>query len=341
MPALEGRHLQARRESKGIDFPKCVCRSKEINFQASHNPQMLCREGSSLNGRLRAFLKVVGVFLMLTGIWTLYRVWSAHLIISDGMLDWRMFFITQIAFQPLLALLPILFIVRYVEKRSIGSIGLSRQKFFRNALFGIFLSLFMTIIAACLESILLFLSGNEPLTFAANPENLGLASILLMPLTFFLAVGPSEEIQDRGYFQTRLLEHFGPRFSVVFPSLLFALSHIPIDILIWRYDVWTMSFHLAWVFVTSCVLGYLYYKSGVLTGPIFLHAFGDTQSLAYQFSFNYENVGLVALFGIEGTVWTVVTLLAFLLVRSLTLKLGLRVKTLPWETKVPNKEGNA
>ena len=293
-----------------------------------------------MSERQRAFLKVVGVFLLLTGIWTLYRLWSVNLIIYDDKMDWGMFFLTQIIFQPLLALLPILFIVRYVEKRRLGSIGLSRQKFVRNALFGVFLSLFTHVTFVCLEYILLVPLGGGPLTFTVNPTDLDLTSAFLMPLTFFLVVGPSEEIQDRGYFQTRLLEHFGPGFSILFPSLLFALSHIPIDILIWRYDAGMMLFHLLGVFVSGYILGYLYYQSGVLTGPIFLHAFGDTQSLAYQLSFNYEKLSPAVLYGIEGIIWAVSTILTFLLIRYLPSRLGLRVENLPWETAVVNKRGN-
>jgi membrane protease YdiL (CAAX protease family) len=293
-----------------------------------------------LGDKLRAFLKVVGVFLVLTGIWTLYRLWSVNLIIYDGEVNWRMFFVTQIVFQLLLALLPILFIVRYVEKRRIESIGLSRQKFIRNAFFGIFLSLFNSIVFACLAHVLFVPLGAGPIAFTINPENLGLTSIFLMPLTFLLVVGPSEEIETRGYFQTRLLEHFGPRFSIIFPSMLFALAHVPIDILIWRYDVWMMFFHLSGVFVSGSILGYLYYRSGVLTGPIFLHAFLDTQSLAYGFSFNYERLSPEVRFGIEGLIWAVVTVLTFLLIRFLTSKLGLKIENLPWETTKTQQKGN-
>jgi len=292
-----------------------------------------------LSERQRAFLKVLAVFVLLTGIWALYRLWSANLIIHDDKIDWRMFFGTQIVFQPLLGLLPILLIVRYAEKRRLGSIGLSRERFVRNALFGVFLSLFGHIVVVCLEYAILVPLGAGPLTFTLNPENLDLTSAFLMPLTFFLVVGPSEEIQDRGYFQSRLLEHFGRRFSIFFPSLFFALAHIPIDLLIWRYDAWMMLFHLVGVFVSGCILGYLYYQSGVLTGPIFLHAFGDTQSLTYQLSFDYKKLSPEVFYAVEGVIWPVATVLTFLLIRSLTSKLGLKVESIPWETQTGSKRG--
>ncbi|MFQ6064011.1 MAG: lysostaphin resistance A-like protein [Candidatus Bathyarchaeia archaeon] len=217
------------------------------------------------------------------------------------------------------------------------SIGLSREKFTRNASFGIFLSLFESIAYACLAYILLVPLGVSP-TFTLNPENLAPISIFLMPLTFILVVGPSEEIQDRGYFQTRLLEHFGPRFSIIFTSLLFALSHIPIDVFIWRYDVSMMSFHLLGVFVSGCILGYLFYRTGVLTGPIFLHALVDTQAFAYAFEFDYKKLNSEVAFGIEGLTWAAITALTFLLIRLLTSRLGLKVENLPWETATEKEE---
>jgi membrane protease YdiL (CAAX protease family) len=286
--------------------------------------------------RLRALLKVVGVFLALTGIWALYRLWSVNLIIHDGQINWRMFFMTQIIFQPLLGLLPILLIVRYVEKRRMQSIGLSRDKFVRNSVFGIFLSLFESIASICLTYALFIPLGAGPLTFATNPENLDLTAILLMPATFFLVVGLSEEVQNRGYFQTRLLEQFGPKFSIAFSSLLFALSHLPIDILIWRYGVWMMSLHLGFVFIAGSIMGYLYYRSGVLTGPVFFHGLSDTLALSYTVSFDYGGLGSEVVFGIMGLLYAVVTVIILLLIRFLSTKLDLKAENLPWATAMIN-----
>jgi len=286
--------------------------------------------------RLRAFLKVVGVFSTLTGIWALYRLWSANLIIHDGQINWRMFFTTQIVFQPLLGLVPILLIVRYVEKRRMQSIGLSKDKFVRNSFFGIFLSLFESIATICLTYALFIPLGAGPLTFATNPENLDLTAILLMPVAFFLVVGLSEEVQDRGYFQTRLLEHFGPKFSIVFPSLLFALSHLPIDILIWRYGVWMMAFHLGYVFIAGSIMGYLYYRSGTLTGPICFHGLSDTLASSYTLSFDYGGLSPEVVFGIMGLLYVVVTVVILLLIRFLSSKLDLKAANLPWATATTN-----
>lgn len=289
-----------------------------------------------MNGRLRALLKVVGVFLALTGIWALYRLWSVDLIIHGGQIDWRMFFITQMIFQPLLGLLPILLIVRYIEKRRLLSIGLSRDKFFRNALVGMFLSLFESIASICLTYALFVPLGAGPLTFAINPENLDMAAILLRPTTFFLVVGLSEEVQDRGYFQTRLLEHYGPKFSIVLSSLLFALSHLPIDILIWRYGVWMMAFHLGYVFIAGSIMGYLYYRSGVLIGSICFHGLSDTLASSYTVSFDYGGLSSEVVFGIMGMLYTVVTVIILLLVRFLSARLHLKAENLPWASAITN-----
>lgn len=286
--------------------------------------------------RLRAFLKVVGVFLALSGIWALYRVWSVNLIIHDDQIDWGMFFITQILFQPLLGLLPILLIVRYVEKRRMQSIGLSKNKFIRNLFAGIFLSLFESVASICLTYALFIPLGGGPLVFTVNPENLDLTAILLMPVTFFVVVGLSEEVQARGYFQTRLLEHFGPRFSITFSSLLFALSHLPIDILIWRYGVWMMAFHLGYVFIAGSIMGYLYYRSGVLTGPIAFHGSSDTLSSSYTLSFDYGGLSSGVVFGIMGLLYAVVTVIILLLIRFLSSKFNLKAENLPWETAMAN-----
>jgi membrane protease YdiL (CAAX protease family) len=217
-------------------------------------------------------------------------------------------------------------------QRRLDSIGLSRQKLRGNAFFGIFLSFFESLASVGILYALLVLLNARAVAFTTNPENLDIASMALMLTTFLLVVGPTEEIQSRGYFQTRLLEHFGPKLSIILPSVLFAAAHIPIDVLIWRYETETMLFHLLGVFTAGSIMGYLYYQSGVLTGPILMHAFSDTLSLTYMLNFDAPALGPGVAFGIMGLTYAVVTTVVFLFIHFLTAKLDLRAEKPPWHS---------
>ena len=98
-------------------------------------------------------------------------------------------------------------------------------------------------------------------------------------LHLFLVVGPAEELVDRGYYFSMTASDFEGRgkfwVAASVSSLLFALSHLPIDLLVARYGSEVVAMHLLSVFVAGMVLAAYYYFGWNLAGPSLLHAVMD------------------------------------------------------------------
>ena len=102
---------------------------------------------------------------------------------------------------------------------------------------------------------------------------------LLGTLHLFLVVGPAEELVDRGYYFSMTASDLGGRWrfwgAASISSLLFALSHLPIDLLVAKYGPGDVAMHLLSVFFAGMVLAGYYYFGWNVAGPSILHAVMD------------------------------------------------------------------
>ncbi len=98
-------------------------------------------------------------------------------------------------------------------------------------------------------------------------------------LHLFLVVGPAEELVDRGYYFSMTASDFEGKWrfwgAASLSSLLFSISHLPIDILVARYGLGVIAVHLLSVFVAGMVLAAYYYFGWNVAGPSLLHAVMD------------------------------------------------------------------
>lgn len=174
--------------------------------------------------------------------------------------------IDEFIFKPILWLLPIFIIVRYIEKRKIQSLGIARKKdslesFVYGYLFAAFV--FSEYIAT------VYLKFH---TISFNPDHLNIFQIA----TFFftsLATGITEELVFRGYIMTRLKESWGNKFFAnIVSSVLFSLIHLPAIFFIQQPTPSTFLSIIVFDLTLGIVNGYAFYKTESLTAPIISHA---------------------------------------------------------------------
>lgn len=202
-------------------------------------------------------LKSLGLFAAFILVWTPYRYMT-------GMLGWGV-----LTSQPLpllvesLAKLTVSFGLVYLFLRRFGDswedVGVSRRGMVES-------------IALALPGSLALLSTYLAMGGAPNPDPLG-------TLHLFLVVGPAEELVDRGYYFSMIAADYRGRwrfwFAASISSLLFALSHLPIDLLVLRYGSTEVVMHLLAVFMAGMVLAAYYYFGWNIVGPSIVHAVMD------------------------------------------------------------------
>ncbi len=102
----------------------------------------------------------------------------------------------------------------------------------------------------------------------------------LLSLDIILTAGPMEELFDRGYVFPEMLRsarpgRIGTLAAASAASALFALSHLPIDLFVWRAGpLWT-AFHMASTFAFGAALCWLSLKTGGIEAAVGFHTGWD------------------------------------------------------------------
>lgn len=147
-------------------------------------------------------------------------------------------------------LIPILW-VRYINNGKYKKyLGLTTEKLTKNILLGIGLAILTLIISLLISQALITFFGIEE-------QNVLLEEIVgfgpLIALLISLSAGISEEIFFRGFLQTRI--------GLVPAAALFAIVHASYGVII----------QIIGPFIMGLLIGYLYYKTNSVVGPIVAH----------------------------------------------------------------------
>lgn len=137
--------------------------------------------------------------------------------------------VDELIFKNVIMLFPMLFVVKFLERRSLASVGFSNKNFLRNFLIGLGIGIFLVI-----EEVLSWRVRNGSTIF--NPNNLSgytlLLNIFLPFITSFI-----EETVYRGYLLNRLLKMYNSQvIAVGISTVFFVAAHIPLFIFILHYS---------------------------------------------------------------------------------------------------------
>lgn len=200
----------------------------------------------------------------------LFVVWGGYRVITRNS-EW----VDELLFKPLIWVLPVIYIVIKIEKKSLETIGLTSKNLFRNMYLGWGLGALFAFEGIVTNS---FKYGG--VTFA--PESFKFFELLtLIVIALFTAF--SEELAFRGYIMTRLAEKLKNNLSAnIMAAVLFALLHIPIAFFVLHYSaVDLISFE--WVmFVLGVVNGYLFMRVKSLAVPVMSHALWNLAIILFR-----------------------------------------------------------
>lgn len=208
--------------------------------------------------------KVFLIWFLVFLSWSVYRA-------SVKLPEWA----DEAIVKPLIFVLPVIWWVKFKEKRSLDSIGLASKNFFKDLYLGLGIGILFAV-----EGFLTNFLKYGTFSFAPIGAFAGVGMIPFLVLSLFTSV--SEEILGRGFVYGRLHELNKNQFKAAFvSSFLFLLLHLPI--LFTRLNLMGLSMvvYLVSVFLLGITNCYLYSYRGSLTVPILVHIFWNATVALY------------------------------------------------------------
>lgn len=208
---------------------------------------------------------------------SMYRVWGWIVLVWAF---YRYFFrlpewTDEFIFKPMVFVLPVLWYVRFREKRSLDSIGITGKNLFSSIYIGLGFGLVFAL-EGMAANVMKY--GKLDIMPIAAFEEYGLGMLILLSF----ATACSEEILSRGFVFSRLMEgKRGLVYSSFMSTFMFVVLHIPIL-------AFALKLHgvaLLLFFVTDFILGFantlLLYNTGSLVAPILIHVFWNMTVALY------------------------------------------------------------
>ena len=106
----------------------------------------------------------------------------------------------------------------------------------------------------------------------------------IMSFVHFCVVGPVEELEFRGFTQDQAARVLPNYQAVIFSSVLFGCSHIPIAIFLYQFPTQIFVIALVGWISAGFVFGFLYMWSRSIWACIVMHGMGNWQLSVYYFS---------------------------------------------------------
>ncbi len=199
------------------------------------------------------------VFLFILFTWTLYR----YFFVTPEWVD-------EFIAKPLLQVLPILFVIKFFEMKSLSSLSIRSKKPLLHIGIGLGLGLLLVV-----ESLVMQKMKGTVFTIQLNN--------LLVPLLVSLATGFTEELVYRGYFARRIADGIENRYIAnTIQTLLFVLIHVPIMIFVLQYSFADSIFYCMQLFVLGFVYGYIFLETESIVATVIPHTLWNFANVIFH-----------------------------------------------------------
>lgn len=202
------------------------------------------------------------IFLLIT--WGVYR-YFLHLPME----------VDEFIVKPIIWLGAVVYVVRFLEKRSLTTIGWSTSNFFKNVYLGWGIGAFFAFEGMFANAI-----KYRGLLFVP----LGITFFdLIRLLAVSLAVGFTEETLFRGYIFTRLENVFKDQILAnIVSSFAFVLIHFPIAIFVYHYGLTRLLSYGIILFVLGLANGFIFSKTRTITAPTISHGLWNLSVMLFK-----------------------------------------------------------
>lgn len=183
--------------------------------------------------------------------------------------------VEELFLKPIFWLVPTLWIVLRVEKRSLSSLGWTTKNFFPGLSWGLGLGMVFAI-----EGLLGNVAKYGQISFSALPYSSG---GFLGALGLSIAAAISEETVFRGYILGRLGEVIkGWVWPVLLTSVLFVLIHLPVTVFVLKYDLNQTISYFFLLFLFSLGSSWIFTRLRTIFPSILIHSLWGWSILLFR-----------------------------------------------------------
>lgn len=183
--------------------------------------------------------------------------------------------VDELIAKPLVFVAPVLWYVRKKERRHLTTLGLTTQNLFTSLYVGVGFGFVFALEGLAANAIKY---GRIQVNPIAALEQYGL--VMLLVLSFATAF--TEELLNRGFLFTRILETSKSLpYASMLSTVLFVLLHVPILVTTLRLQGMTLVLFFVTDFILGLANSLLYYNTKSLVAPILVHAFWNMTVALY------------------------------------------------------------
>jgi membrane protease YdiL (CAAX protease family) len=250
-----------------------------------------------LPGKSKYILIILGIIILEIGIWAIYRLITGPILglqFGDPL-----FYYLHIIAAPTIHLLPIILIWKYYRKEPSHPFTFTKKLL----LTGIIVGFTAAIIWRLLEQFTY--DGVAGLAGGTVPNTRTFYNLLETPFLFglmtfvmYFIVGPVEELEFRGFAQDQAARVLPNYQALIFSSVLFGCSHIPIAIFIYQLPPTQFIDALIGWIAAGFTFGALYMWSRNIFACIVMHGMGNWQLSVFYFQSDSAGMSATAAMGV-------------------------------------------
>lgn len=275
-------------------------------------------------------LMIFLVIVIEIGIWGVYRYTTAPIFENFGTLQ---FYLFHIIFAPTIHLIPILIFWRFYRGEKGHPFIFTKKLLMSAVIVGFVAAIIWRLLEEFIYDALAGAAGGTvPGTFTFFNLMSSSTILLLSIMTFvqFFVVGPVEELEFRGFAydqSSRVLQNWQ---ALLFSSVLFGCSHIPIALFVYQFPPAIFVGALFGWITAGVVFGALYMWSRNIFACIVMHGMGNWQLSVFYFQ-STELVG-----GMSETTYMLVSIATAIIADGIMVLIFFLIHKYYWQ---PHRKG--
>jgi len=213
------------------------------------------------------------VFLVKIVIWSGYR-WMTGNIYPLTVRE--VSYTVSIFAKPILQLGPVFLLWWYLFKERGMPFKFTKTNLFTSVVWGCIGALVFFLVASLVFVGHLLVTGQgSDFHVVAGWDDVGWVLVIATMFSYMVSTGPAEELFSRGFLQDQTARAFSIGGAILFSSILFAIGHLPISIMVHRMETAPLLWYMATLVVMGAFFSIIYHWSRNIVLGILIHGLWD------------------------------------------------------------------